>query len=224
MAFGTNAPNGFVPTVYRNGTPWNGQLDGNYKIQNGYANNIGIGDFVAINFTTGGYVVAYYDAQLASATNPILGVFMGCDYEAPTSTFPIPTPIQKQAWIGGTQTKNGQDVVAYIMCDFNVLGSMQCTGALAATTGFTQSMTETFAPVTIPVTGSVVNLGPNGTSTMSVNLGTAPSPSAANYQFNVRIRYVDPNPANTAGPYNNALVQIQYPYAPISSGAAFIPA
>lgn len=155
--YGTNAPKGFVPVRHENGSSWNGQLNSDYRIPNGYNYNIGIGELVYItngvanggNAMAGGasipsgYLQAWSQLSWNGSGTPVnktvaeqvtvVGVFMGCQYPN-NNTFPIAGPLGHLSWVGSTLTQDGSDPVAYIITDPTVVYTAQCN---ANTTGFT---------------------------------------------------------------------------------------
>ena len=102
-----NAPFGFRPVLQKGGEPYSGGITP-YKIPSGYAANIGLQDLVKLIST--GYVNA------AAAADRVLGVLMGVEYVGSDGI-----PVKRNNWISGTTTLGGQDAIAYVMDDPDVL-------------------------------------------------------------------------------------------------------
>lgn len=71
MSYGTNAPQGFQPSVTYTGATWSGQQS-NYLITSGYSTSIFTGDPVA--------PLADGTIGIGVAGSAVLGVFQGCTY------------------------------------------------------------------------------------------------------------------------------------------------
>jgi len=129
MAYGVDAPNGLVPKGFMLGSlPSSGLASQSLvtlNIENGYAQNIGLGDPVVWLSATspvttgGGYIGSGADTtaptgDLVNVVNrPILGVFAGCQYSTDSEMFQnLP---MKLSWRAGTTTSDGSDPVAFVI-------------------------------------------------------------------------------------------------------------
>lgn len=182
MAYGINKPNGFVPKGYTLGSlPSSGlasQRDFTFNIQNGYGNNIGLGDpvfWIPLEDGGEGYIVAGPDAPNAvNAANlcsisfdVMVGVFAGCQYSTDTELFG--NAPMKLSWTAGTQTSDGYDPIAFIIpATFQAGFSIQ-VGATGAERGALLQM----GTIKIPVApGDLVILrGESSTAYLDVGSG-----------------------------------------------------
>lgn len=143
MAYGTNAPFGARPLNSIAGGSWTEKVN-EYEIYasadgtSTYATSLFTGDFVqwgtsiSATPTVDGLVgtIARYNSGFADAapstfsTVPVLGIFMGCVYEAANSVSSTPTQ-PSPYWPASTQVKPGTKIKAYILDDPNVLCDIQ---------------------------------------------------------------------------------------------------
>jgi hypothetical protein len=143
MAYGTNAPFGARPLNSIAGGSWTEKVN-EYEIyasEDGtstYATSLFTGDFVqwgtsiAATPTVNGLVgtIARYNSGFADAAPstfsevPVLGIFMGCVYEAANSVSSTPTQ-PSPYWPASAQVKPGTKIKAYILDDPNVLCDIQ---------------------------------------------------------------------------------------------------
>lgn len=236
--YGVNAPQGFIPVRHESGSAWNGQLNSDYRIANGYNYNIGVGELVYISdgTATGGAAVAAGAvlqgsvvswAQLSGDDSTVaqqiatVGVFMGCNYPQ-TNSFPITGPLGHSAWVAGTLTADGSDAVAYIITDPTVVYTAQCNG----TGGFTRATATALFYGTFYNAGSTIfgdpSTPPGGTlnganSTIfqrtccqGIDLNTgAVTPANDGALLPIRTICLDPSPNNPLASYNNAYCMIQ---------------
>ena len=129
MAYGVDAPNGLVPKGFMLGSlPSSGlasQALVTLNIENGYAQNIGLGDPVVWLSASSpvtqaaGYIGSAADTTTPSGNlvnvvnTPILGVFAGCQYSTDSEIFQnLP---MKLSWRAGTTTSDGSDPVAFVI-------------------------------------------------------------------------------------------------------------
>lgn len=146
MSYGTNAPFGFQPRQYLNGSLWTGQqseylINGNLNgTLASYATNIYTGDLVKL--AVDGTI------QLAAVGDPSIGVFFGCKYFDSSNTL-----VFKPYWPASTATYAGSNPVAFVIDDPDVLFSAQVLG-------------------TGTVTGNIntINIGLNGNGTYQSEL------------------------------------------------------
>ncbi len=195
------SPQGLVPVQYGAASAWNSQLNGNYTIASGYANNIFVGDLVAVS--TAGTII-----NLADLTSPTfqsaysLGVFAGCNFTPPTGINAITAPQGHKYWPAGTQTLNGVPAQAFVRTDPFVMYSIQSGGAnpVAITAALAQ---QTYGKVVYQFSSGTIVAGntTTGTSSMYVdfNLTTVGGP------FNLKSWYLDPETNNSLTPYNNII-------------------
>ena len=111
-----NKPFGFRP-VGKTGSNYDNQGLTQYKISNNYNTNLFQGDAVTLS---GGYLA------IATAGNPVVGVFQGCYYVDPTSG--------KPTWKNYYPANTAQDgIVALVNDDPNAQFVVQCSGIAAVT-------------------------------------------------------------------------------------------
>ncbi len=187
MSYGTNAPQGLVPSLHISGATWSGQVEP-YAIASGYANNIYVGTPVKLN--TDGTII-----PISSTTDPILGVFMGCFFQAQNAAGPgIPIGLSPY-WPGGTVTINGMAAEAKVITDPTVVYDIQCNTTILQTT------IGNNLGIASPGTGSTAT----GNSTAVLDSATGALGSTAN----VKVVGLSLVPGNTFGlQYNNAFVII----------------
>lgn len=150
MAYGTNAPFGLRPMNSLAGGSWTEKVN-EYKIYasadgtSTYAVSLFTGDpvqwgtSVATTPTTTGLVgtIALYSPTFADATPstfstvPILGIFMGCRYQAANSVSSTPY-IASPYWPASAQVKPGTSIIAYVLDDPNVIFDIQVSTHIAA--------------------------------------------------------------------------------------------
>ena len=143
MAYGTNAPFGLRPMNSINGGSWTEKVN-EYEIyasadgSTTYATSLYTGDPVQWGVSMGATpaangligTIARYNPTFADGTPstfsavPILGVFMGCRYEAANSIGNTPH-ISSPYWPASSLVKPGTKVIAYILDDPNVVFDIQ---------------------------------------------------------------------------------------------------
>lgn len=143
MAYGTNAPFGLRPLNSIAGGSWTEKVN-EYEIYASadgattYATSIFTGDPVAWGLSMGAtpaadgligtiarYVPGFADATPSTfSTVPVLGIFMGCVYEAANSISSTPTQVSPY-WPASTHVKPGTKIKAYVLDDPNVLCDIQ---------------------------------------------------------------------------------------------------
>lgn len=212
--YGQNNPRGFQTLGSTASGTYQPNLQGPFVIPYGYAQNIGLGDFVFINGNTG-FLQNYYDIRenMGEDDGGLLGVFQYCTYKNPPGAFPIQAPIQHQAYYAGTVTADGAPVLAYVDVNPRAEATMQSNlNPIVITDSYY------FAAVAWDVDGDtgLLKLNSDGSSRMTIDQATIDD----NYLLPIRILGVDPNPKNTTGTYNNAIVQMQATYA---GGSQFFP-
>lgn len=213
MAYGSNQPNGLQAVRMQTGAPYNGQTNP-YLIASGYANNIGRGDLVYINTTTG-YLQNLSDYSSAGTTlnyqtTIALGVFNGCSFQTSVATNPIdPASPGRQYWPAGTVTLGGIPAIAQVIVDPSVVYSVQTTSTNG--TGATQANVGDNAKAVYTFTNGISNVNTqNGMSTLALNIQTTAIGSPT---FNFFIDALSPYPNNIAGQqYNNVEVMISNHY------------
>lgn len=142
MTFGVNAPNGLVPVNTGNGNTWNGQTN-IYPITATYASALFTGDVVTLS--TAGTVIA------ATASQSVLGVFVGCEYQTNTNKYVIRFPY----WPGNPGVVSGTQPTAFVIDDPRVRFSIQeASTAGASGTPLTQAVVGNNANVVLS-TGNV---------------------------------------------------------------------
>lgn len=121
MAYGVNAPTGFVPVApFDVPANPNAQLNTSFSIQNGYDNNIAVGDLIYIgvsSLSNTGYVSNYIDAfhngtdtNVTANLGPILGVFQGVQYPGNNNIISSTNAAGwSDVWVAGTMTADGSN-------------------------------------------------------------------------------------------------------------------
>lgn len=149
----TATPYGLRPVNLIGGRPFSGSTR-MIKIASGYATNIGFGDIVAIDATTGTLVkVTATGADGTTNAFPagVVGVFLGCEYTDPNLKYLL----QRQNWIASTVAA---DAKAYVCDDPDTLFTVQASGAVP----------QTALGANISVVQGAVNTA-TGNSTVSAN-------------------------------------------------------
>lgn len=146
MSYGVNAPFGFQPRQYLDGSLWTGQ-ESEYLIN---GNITGGGTSYATSIFTGDLVKLAVDGtiQKCAAGDATIGVFVGVKYYDSTNTFQ-----SFPYWNASTPTYLAQNPTALVIDDPNVLFDAQVVG-----TGL--------------VTGNIntINIGINGNGTYQSDL------------------------------------------------------
>ena len=145
-----NKPFGFRP-VGKVGSNYDNQGLTQYKISNGYGANLFQGDAVTLS---GGYLA------IATAGNPIVGVFQGCYYVDPTTG--------KPTWKNYFPTGTAQnDIVALVNDDPNAQFVVQCSGTAAVTCVGRNAdlVTSTAGNTTTGLSGQQVGVPATGNAT-----------------------------------------------------------
>ena len=127
MTYGANAPNGLVPVNTGNGNTWNGQTT-TYPITATYGTAMFTGDPVTLG--TAGTVI------VAVASQSVLGVFQGCEYQISANPYTIRFPY----WPGNPGVRTGTAASAYVIDDPRVRFTVQeASTAGASGTPLTQA-------------------------------------------------------------------------------------
>ncbi|HEY3526677.1 MAG TPA: hypothetical protein VGK47_10800 [Nitrososphaeraceae archaeon] len=121
MSYGnnTNAPNGFVPYSYMDGSLWTGQLE-EYPIASGYGTCLFEGDPVTL--------LADGTIGIGVAGSGIIGIFQGVTYTSSTGE-----PIFTNFWTASTATQGSQNALAKVVADPNVLFDVQVASSSGGT-------------------------------------------------------------------------------------------
>jgi hypothetical protein len=114
-----DAPNGFTPSYHRNGGTV--RYNGDFKIADGLASDIFLGDLVVIDATADG---THIDVGAAASTR-ILGVFAGCNYTAANGDV-----VWAKQWVSGTATLGGVSAEAHVYTDQNIVYTAQLDGII----------------------------------------------------------------------------------------------
>lgn len=171
-----NKPFGFRP-VGKTGSNYDNQGLTQYKISNAYATNLFQGDAVTLS---GGYLA------IATAGNPVVGVFQGCYYVDPTTG--------KPTWKNYYPASTAQDgIVALVNDDPNAEFVVQCSGIAAAT------CVGRNADLVTSVSGSTTT----GVSGQQVGV---PATGNATYQWKVVGVYEDAEDNDVLAAYANLIV------------------
>lgn len=115
-----DAPNGFSPSYHRGGGVV--RYDGNYKIADGLASDIFLGDLVIVDATADG---VHIDVGAAASTR-LLGVFAGCNYTAANGDV-----VWGKQWVSGTATLGGVSAEAHVYTDPLIVYTAQVDVAIA---------------------------------------------------------------------------------------------
>jgi|SRR6185503_11254075 len=191
MAYGNgkNAPTGFVPTRYLNGSSWNEQTN-QYRIASAYADDLGQGDLV----TLGDGVI---EILSEGGGEQVLGVFWGCQYLDSNGKM-----VYSNQWVGNTAVYQGGYATAFVVDDPNVLFSVQVADSTNARNylqiGDLYDNADFVVADPNPLTGL---------STAYLDINTI----AHTATLNLKIYDLDPKVGNNFGTattynYNNALV------------------
>lgn len=144
MTFGVNAPNGLVPVNTGNGNTWNGQYN-QYAITATYNSSIYTGDPVTLG--TAGTVI------VAVASQSVLGVFVGCEYQISSNKATIRFPY----WPANPGVVSGTQPYAFVIDDPRVRFSVQeCSTTAASGTPLTQAVIGNNANIVLS-TGNTVS-------------------------------------------------------------------
>ena len=114
-----DAPNGFTPSYHRNGGTV--RYNGDFKIADGLASDIFLGDLVIIDSTADG---VHIDIGAAASTR-LLGVFAGCNYTAANGDV-----VWAKQWVSGTATLGGVSAEAHVYTDQNIVYTAQLDGII----------------------------------------------------------------------------------------------
>lgn len=209
MAYGINAPVGLVPHSYLNGQPYTGALT-SFPLLSGTVGNIFIGDPVVLS--SSGAIQVY---NPASPSN-ILGVFMGCKYQAYNNG--ELSVVRSPYWIGGTLTfpAGGANASAVgipaeamiVIADDQLLFDIQISTSLTSNT--TQNLTTTYGGAASGIIGQYLPLALGITS--AIGAGTA-FPSNLAY-------YADGSPLLPNPTTGNMATGLSAFYADIGTNAA----
>ena len=205
MAYGTNAPFGFKPSVHLSGTPIVSSDQNEYQIASGYATNIFIGDPVTM-LDTG--TIGRVTAGAGGVANSMVGVFCGVKYTDGNGNL-----VMSPYWPGGTITRaiaGGGNVpaTAFVWDAPDILYDVQV--ATTVNNGYTFADVGSCVNVDFTTAGTTAN-GISGATISAIGTN-------ANQQF--KIVRLTPNPKNQSGiTNNNWLVVInQYFWANNSQG------
>lgn len=215
MAYNQPAPSG-LSAINSLNLPWSGSTT-EYLIKSGYPNNIFQGDLVyqgADGFLHNASDLGYGVYQFA----PMLGVFVGCAFEQPTSANPTdPANQGRSYWPAGTNTLDGLYAIAKVISTPDVIYTIQSNiaGLAFEAQGATASVAYTY------VAGSGTNASGDfltGVSTMVLDGGTVGRGTAGNQNLrNLKINRFVPDPTSTtplpgggAVQYASVEVKLQY--------------
>jgi hypothetical protein len=157
-----DAPNGFTPSYHRNGGTV--RYNGDFKIADGLASDIFLGDLVIIDSTADG---VHIDLAIAASTR-LLGVFAGCNYTAANGDV-----VFAKQWVSGTATLGGVSAEAHVYTDQNIVYTAQVEAAIAEADLFG------YADLIHTHAGNAAT----GVSGMEIDGGTTTSPAATILQL-----------------------------------------
>jgi hypothetical protein len=188
MSYGTNAPQGFQPRQYLNGSTWSGE-GGEYLINSGYETNLFTGD--PITLLNNGSI------GIGVAGSAWVGVFNGVKYQDSLGVQQF-----KPYWPASTVTFGTVAATAFVIDDSNVLFDVQATTSNAGT--HTAAIVQTDLNLNcngVAAAGSTTT----GQSAWSIDLATLNTTDT----LNTKLIRLTPVPGNDFGTlYNNALVLI----------------
>lgn len=230
MAYGnnTNAPVGFKPYRYYNGSLWTGQ-ESTYDIASGYATSLFEGD--PITFLSNGTI------GICGIGAACAGVFQGATWTDTTGV-----PQYSNFWTGATVTQGAGNAFAKVVADSNVVFDIQVSTAVGGTVApvalaqanifknanFGLAVTA-FTPTLAPVVNYAANPGAGSTSTGISGYYLDYNSLANTDTLNCKIIGLTPVPGNvvsTGGTasgtlnFNNALVLINNHVAKGGTGTA----
>lgn len=186
MAYGTNAPQGFVPVKKLDGSAWTGATNP-YQITSTYATALFRGDPVT--------TLSDGTLGVGVAGSTCVGVFWGVKYTDSTGVVKF-----MNYWPGNPGVLTGSVVEALVIDDPNTVFTIQETnGSGAAGT-----------PIALADRGQNANFlytaGSTSTGTSAVSLNNATLNTTST--LNCKILQLDPTPGNAVGSFANWLVTI----------------
>ncbi len=186
MAYGTNAPQGFVPVKKLDGSAWTGATNP-YQITSTYATAIFRGDPVTIlaDGTLG--------VGVAGAT--CVGVFWGVKFTDSTGRVRF-----ENYWPGNPGVLTGSVVEALVIDDPNTVFTVQETNNLGAA-GTPLALADRGLNINFLYTAGSTS---TGQSAVSIDNTT----EAVTATLNCKILQLDPTPGNAVGNFANWLVTI----------------
>ncbi len=186
MSYGVNAPMGLVPFRYLNGALYNGATN-QYNITNTYASSMFTGDPVTL--ANDGTITR------GAAGAACVGVFQGCKYIDSTGNVQF-----LPYWPGNPGVQTGQQAIALVADDPNIVFSIQETDASGAAG----------TPLTLADVGLNANFlytaGVTATGLSRVSLNNASE--AVTDTLNLKILALDPTVGNAVGSFANWLVTL----------------
>lgn len=189
----TDAPLGFQPSHYRNGTPYNGKTTP-YKIADAYNTTIYTGD--AVKAASTGVI------QLAGAGDTVLGTFRGCEYRNSGGEV-----VFNKRWVASTSTFNAEGAIAHVIDDKGVV--YICQQDSDSRTPAQADVFENFDLISTHTGSSVTGL-----SKMELDTSTGTTATA---QF--RCLGFVPAPNNEIGAYAKVLVIVNEDLMSSTTGA-----
>jgi hypothetical protein len=186
MAYGTNAPQGFIPVKKLDGSAWTGATNP-YQITSTYATAIFRGDPVT--------VLADGTLGVGTAGNACVGVFWGVKYTDSTGVVKF-----MNYWPGNPGVLTGSVVEALVIDDPNTVFTVQETNNLGAA-GTPLALADRGLNINFLYTAGSTS---TGQSAVSIDNTT----EAVTATLNCKILQLDPTPGNAVGNFANWLVTI----------------
>jgi hypothetical protein len=184
MAYGTNAPFGFRPVRYLNGTAWTGATNP-YPIASAYSTSLFQGDPLI--------PLADGTIGIGTAGNPGVGIFWGVKYRDSAGNYQF-----SKYWPASTVTFNSETAEAQVIDDPFLLFSAQ-EAATSSTAGTALALADRNLNINFKSgTGSTLT----GQSAYFLDNATEATTSSLNF----KIYGLDPTPGNVVGSYANWLV------------------
>ncbi len=218
MSYGVNAPWGLRPMMKQGASTFD--MTETYPIASGQAGNIFTGDLVYLS--DNGYILPFISAtnSLTNSNFP-LGVFVGCNYTAQTSSNPTNPYQMSPMWTSSTVTATGADAVAYVITDTSVLFNVQANNASALVGSGAGAIIGGVATIDTTVSGNAAT-GQSGMALQATNIvttlgafGTATGVTLLANQYPLKVRGVVQVPGNvlstpgtTGIPYVNLIVSL----------------
>ena len=184
MAYGTNAPQGFIPVKKLDGSAWTGATNP-YQITSTYATAIFRGDPVT--------VLADGTLGVGTAGNACVGVFWGVKYTDSTGVVKF-----MNYWPGNPGVLTGSVVEALVIDDPDTVFTVQETNNLGAA-GTPLALADRGLNIDFLYTAGSTS---TGQSAVSINNTT----EAVTATLNCKILQLDPTPGNAVGNFANWLV------------------
>lgn len=157
----TYNPFGIISSDMTTAAPWSGKINETYQISPSSTDVLLPGDPVTLS---GGYIVRYGTTEQGAGA-PVLGSFLGCQYEQAGSGYNVP---YQGAWLGASANPvSGKPIYAAVEDSpetiFKVATGNASTGVQITATGKNAQFLFNFPAPTINTTTPKSNVGVDGT-------------------------------------------------------------